>query len=78
MNPVRLIKNPKVRFRSAVVIFFACIVFWPVSQFTFAKSEPPTILGLSWGAMILTALDIMASTDIRKEIADDGESEDKP
>lgn len=76
MNPLRLIKNPKVRFRSAVVIFFACLVLWPVSQFTFASHEPPTILGLSWGAMILTALDIMASTDIRKELEDGTESTD--
>lgn len=74
MNPLRLIKNPVVRFRSAVIIFFGCLILWPVSQFTFARHEPPTILGLSWGAMILTALDIMASTDIRKELEDEAES----
>lgn len=74
MNPLRLIRSPQVRFKAAVVIFFGCLIAWPVSSFTFAKQEPQTILGLSWGAMLLTAIDVMASTDIRKEIDDDSES----
>lgn len=34
---------------------------------TFASNEPVTVLGLSWLAITLTALDILATTDVRKE-----------
>lgn len=48
-----------------------CVVGWPVSMFTFAKNEPPAILSLSWGAMILTCLDIVSTQDVRKQQEDE-------
>ncbi len=43
----------------------ASVIGWPLSQFTFAKEEPPTILALSWLALILTALNVLLTADVR-------------
>lgn len=40
-------------------------VAWPVTQLTVARDEPPFTLGLSWFAIVLTAVDIWATTDVR-------------
>lgn len=59
--------SPKIRVYLAWALLFVCVIGWPVSMFTFAKNEPPAILSLSWGAMILTCLDIVSTQDVRKE-----------
>jgi hypothetical protein len=59
--------SPKVRVWAAWGLLVACLVGWPVSCQTFAKDEPPWVLSLSWGALILTALDIVSTQDVRKE-----------
>ena len=42
-------------------------------MFTFAKEEPPAVLSLSWFAVALTSVDIIATSDVRKEQeGDDG------
>lgn len=48
--------NKKTRKRVAWSVLIACVVGWPISAFTVASSEPPFILGLSWFALILTAV----------------------
>jgi hypothetical protein len=40
---------------------------WPVTQLTIARDEPPFVLGLSWLAIIVTALGVIVSADVRKE-----------
>ena len=55
------------RVRVALVLLVLSIVGWPVSAFTWAKGEPPFILGLSWLAITLTCADIVVSTDVRKQ-----------
>lgn len=67
-----IIQDPKRRVKAAWIIFWLSCIGWPVSAFTFASSEPKAILGLSWGAMIITALNIVATCDVRKEQDDDG------
>jgi hypothetical protein len=47
------------------------LIGWPLSACTVAKEEPPFILGLSWLALSITALDVAATTDVRKEQEDD-------
>ncbi len=64
--------NPKARVYFAWALLLACVVGWPVSMFTFAASEPPWILSLSWGAMILTCLDIVSTQDVRKQQEGEG------
>lgn len=48
------------------------LVLWPVSSLTFAKNEPVSVLGLSWLAITLTAIDVLTSSQIHEEGEDDG------
>ena len=59
--------NPKWRRNAALVAVFVTLIGWPLSAFTWAKDEPQFVLGLSWLAITLTALDIAATTDVRAE-----------
>jgi hypothetical protein len=65
--------SPKVRVRAAWVLLVLCLIGWPVSLFSFAATEPPWVLSLSWGAMILTCVDIVSTTDVRKQQDDDNQ-----
>jgi hypothetical protein len=64
--------NPKVRLYVAWTLLVGSLVLWPVSMFTFAKEEPPVVLSLSWFAITLTAADLVATSDVRKEQEGDG------
>lgn len=59
--------SPAARRKGAGVLIIASLIGWPLSMFTFAKDEPPAVLGLSWFAITLTAVDVWATTDVRKE-----------
>lgn len=59
---LNFIADPHKRMRVAVVLFFASIAGWPISALTFASDEPQTVLGLSWLAITITALDVMINT----------------
>jgi uncharacterized membrane protein YfcA len=62
------LKNPKFRIYLAWVLLIASLIGWPVSALTFAQEEPMAILGLSWFAVTLTALDILLTADTRNEV----------
>lgn len=64
---VEWLRQPVLRIRLAVALLVVGVVGWPLSALTVASSEPPFVLGLSWLAIILTALDILATTDVRRE-----------
>jgi hypothetical protein len=53
--------------RGAWALLILSIIGWPLTQFTVAKDEPPFVLGLSWFAIVLTAVGILATTDVRRE-----------
>lgn len=59
--------RPAHRVRMAKVMLVACLIGWPTSALTIASSEPPVVLGLSWVAIILTALDLLATSDVRQQ-----------
>jgi hypothetical protein len=59
--------SPKGRVRFAWVLLAVSLIGWPVSSFTFAKDEPAAILGLSWMAIALTAVDVLFTADVRQE-----------
>lgn len=61
----RLDVSPQGRRAFAMFLFFGSLIGWPVSAFTFAKNEPPTVLALSWLAITLTALDVLFTADVR-------------
>lgn len=71
---LRRLRDPKVRVRGALILLILATVAWPVTQLTVARSEPPFVLGLSWFAIVLTALDIVLTADVREEQGgDEGE-----
>lgn len=57
---------PKVRARLARLACVAALIAWPVTQFTIARNEPPLVLALSWLAILLTFMDLSATTDVRE------------
>lgn len=59
--------NPRWRRRAAFVLIGITLIGWPLSALTWAKDEPQFILGLSWLAITLTAVDVAATTDVRAE-----------
>lgn len=66
--------NVRARIIGAWVLLIASIIGWPVSALTFAKDEPQFILGLSWLAITLTALDILGTQDVREQHEDDDDN----
>lgn len=65
--------SPKARVILAWLLLIGSLIGWPLSAFTVAREEPPFILGLSWLAITLTALDILATADVRKTQDEDDE-----
>lgn len=61
------LRNPRLRVRFAASLLVVCAVAWPVTALTVFASEPQGILGLSWFALILQALNIVATTDVRDQ-----------
>lgn len=57
--------SPQARLRLAWVLLVASVLGWPLSALTFAKDEPATVLGLSWFAITITALDVLFTSDVR-------------
>lgn len=51
-------------------LLVVCVVGWPATALTVFRAEPQGILGLSWAALILTAVDILLTA----EVGDRGES----
>jgi hypothetical protein len=49
------------------VIVIASLIGWPLSALVFAKDEPQFVLGLSWLAITITAIDVLATADVRAE-----------
>ena len=67
--------TPRWRVRAAWALLVVCLIAWPVTALTVAREEPQFILGLSWTALILTSLDIISTSDVRKEQeGEDGEA----
>lgn len=59
--------SPNVRRLAALWLLAFTIVAWPISALTIFRSEPQGILGLSWLAISITALDIVLTSDVRAE-----------
>lgn len=53
------------RLRMAWALVATSVVGWPLSALTVARSEPQFVLGLSWMAITLTAVDILSTNDVR-------------
>jgi hypothetical protein len=63
--------NPKWRVGGAWVLLVSAVIGWPWSQLTIARDEPPFILGLSWLAIIINALDLLSTNQVHKKQAEE-------
>lgn len=60
--------NPKIRFYASVIMFVLSIAGGVYSTAVLAKSSyEKTLMAISWGAITITAIDLMATTDVRKD-----------
>lgn len=57
----------RARITLAWILLVGGLIGWPVTQFTVAADEPPFVLALSWLAIILTAVDILSTQDVRHQ-----------
>jgi hypothetical protein len=60
----------RVRTIGAWVLLIGALIGWPVSALTFAREEPPVVLGLSWLAIILTSADLLSTSQVHEEQRD--------
>lgn len=56
---------------AAWALLIGSVVGWPVSALTWAKDEPPFVLGLSWLAVILTSADLLSTSQVHEEQGSD-------
>ena len=52
----------------AWALLVGSLIGWPLSALTWARDEPPFILGLSWLAITLTALDLLKSSRVHRDV----------
>lgn len=67
--------SPEKRVRLAWVLVVVCFIAWPITSLTVFADEPQGVLGLSWFALIFTAIDIVATTDVRDKAGEMDESD---
>lgn len=51
----------------AWTLLIGSLIGWPLSALTWAKDEPQFILGLSWLAITLTALDFLKTARVHRD-----------
>lgn len=66
-------KMRRARTVAAWVLLVGSLIGWPVSALTVAKDEPPFVLGLSWLAIVLSAAELLTSSQVHEQQNGDGE-----
>lgn len=61
-----MIRDPHFRFRCAVVLFAFCFLAQFTALFLSQGALAKVTNFISWSALWLTALDVMATTDVRR------------
>jgi hypothetical protein len=51
----------------AWALLVGSLIGWPLSALTVARHEPQFVLGLSWLAITLTAVDILMTADVHQK-----------
>lgn len=60
--------DPAERRLYSLRLLVASTILWPITALTIFRDEQQGILGLSFFAIIITCVDIIATTDVRKEV----------
>jgi ribose/xylose/arabinose/galactoside ABC-type transport system permease subunit len=50
----------------AWILLAGSLVGWPLSMLTLAKTEPPFVLSLSWLAIVLSAAELLTSSQVHE------------
>lgn len=69
------LRDPRIRLRLAMALGLCSLIGWPATHIAILIQHPAgtdgwvfhLLLALSWLAITLTAADIVATTDVRKE-----------
>jgi hydrogenase/urease accessory protein HupE len=65
---LKRLKDPRVRFWAATALFVLTLILGTLCTLFVAQTPYERVLmAISWGAITITCLDIMATTDVRKE-----------
>jgi hypothetical protein len=51
----------------AWILLIGSLVGWPLAAFIWAKDEPQFVLGLSWLAITLTAMDLLKTSRVHRD-----------
>lgn len=65
----------KARVWFGVVLLVVSVVNWPLSILTYASSEPPVVLSLSWFAIIIEALTLITTSQVFEENGGDDDGD---
>lgn len=57
-------RNAQVKFALGLLVM--SVLGWPLSALTFARHEPATVLGLSWMAITITAVDVLFTSRVHE------------
>lgn len=55
----------------AWVLLVGSLIGWPMSALVWARDEPQFVLGLSWLAITITALDLLTTSRVHREQGED-------
>lgn len=61
----------RVRTVAASFLLVASLIGWPLSALTWARGEPPFVLGLSWLAIIIESANLLTSSQVHEEQSKD-------
>lgn len=64
-------RSRKTRVTAAWVLLVMAVIGWPSSALTLAREEPQFVLGLSWMAIIIEAANLLTSSQVHEEQAED-------
>jgi uncharacterized membrane protein YfcA len=61
------VSTHKVEVIVAWTLLVGSLIGWPLSALTVARDEPQFVLGLSWLAITLTALDLLKTSRVHRD-----------
>lgn len=65
------VKGRKARVVAAWTLLISSVIGWPASALTLARDEPQFVLGLSWMAIVIEAANLLTSSQVHEEQAED-------
>lgn len=61
----------RLRTVAAWILLTGSLLGWPISMLTWARDEPPFVLGLSWLAIVIESASLLTGSQIHESQDDD-------